>query len=75
MAIEVEVSGTPQEVKREYPYLGRHANGTVVFFTGRNTGVSLIAGTNDYVGDYDMDWNEGGFTPLYPSETITLRNK
>jgi hypothetical protein len=74
MAIEVKVSGTPQTVKRDYPYLGRHKEGDVVLFRCENCG-TCVDGDGYPVGHTSDAWNEDAFTPLPPSETITLRNK
>lgn len=74
MAIEVEVSGTPQEVEREYPYLGRGVRGSVVLFRCENCG-TFVAGERYAIGHSSDNWDEDAFTPLSPSETITLRNK
>jgi hypothetical protein len=74
MAIEVKVSGKPQKVKRDYPYLGRHEEGIVVLFMCKNCG-TCVDGDEYPVGHTSDGWNEDAFTPLSPSETITLRNK
>lgn len=70
MAVEVKVNGE-QEVKREYPYLGRHCNGQVVLFLDNNYGTLLIGGHIHH----SNNWLENKFTPLSPSESITLGNK
>ena len=75
MAIESKVSGTPQKVKREYPYLGRHEEGTVVLFTKPEIGTCVVQSAVDNLGDWSEIWDEDAFTPLSTSETITLRNK
>lgn len=75
MAIEAKVSGTPQEVKRDYPYLGRHEDGTVVLFTGEEEGVCVVLSTFYNIGFWSDTWKEDSFTPLSTSETITLSNK
>lgn len=72
MAIKVKVIGE-QGVKREYPYLGRYEDG-VVLFTQKKTGIWLV-GESDRVGNYIDYWAEESFTPLSPSESITLSNK
>lgn len=72
MAVEVTLNIDETNKKRNYPYVGRHDDGQVVFFVGENSGVSLTKDTikigNPFV------WNEDVFTPLSPSESITLRN-
>lgn len=74
MAIEVEMCGE-QEVRREYPYLARHENGAVVLFTKKKTGVCVKQGPTDEIGVFSKEWFELDFTPLSPSESITLSNK
>jgi hypothetical protein len=74
MAIEAKVIGTPQTVKRDYPYLGMHKEGTVVLFRCDNCG-TCVGGDQYPVGHTSDAWNELNFTPLSPSETITLSNK
>lgn len=73
MAIEVKVNGE-QEVKREYPYLGKLDEGDVVLFIRENTGVNVRCGVR-VIAEYRTDWIESAFTPLSPSESITLSNK
>ena len=73
MAIEVKVNEV-KERKREYPYLGRWSDGLVVLFCHTNTGTA-IDGTGWPVGSYTDKWAEDEFTPLSPSESITLSNK
>lgn len=70
MAIEVQVK-REKEVRREYPYLGRHGSGMVVLFLDNNSGILLIGGHIHH----SNNWLEDKFTPLSPSESITLSNK
>ena len=73
MAIEVKVNEA-KEVKREYPYLGKLEDGDVVLFIRKGVGVNLRCAVRVVV-EYRTDWNEESFTPLSPSESITLSNK
>lgn len=73
MAIEVKVNGE-QEVKREYPYLGKGYTGQVVLFIKERTGTN-VNGIGCVLGHCSDDWAERSFTPLSPSESITLSNK
>ena len=75
MAIEAKVSGTPQGVKRDYPYLGRHELGTVVLFTDEGTGTCVVPSKVYSLGLCNDLWDEDAFPPLSPSETIILSNK
>ena len=72
MAVEVTIEGEIKQDKREYPYVGRHEDGQLVFFVGEHKGVSLTENTIK-VGD-QFSWNEDVYLPLSPSESVTLRN-
>ena len=72
MAVEVKLSKS-RDVKREYPYLAIHADGGITLFTYKETGFN-VNGVFYKVGYYCTMWLEDVFTPLSPSESITLRN-
>jgi len=76
MAVEVKIE-EGKSVLRDYPYLGKHiSTAQIVYFTNSRTGVALL---NKFpsaycAGTLKDDWHENHFTPLSPSESITLRN-
>ena len=74
MAVESVVVGKP-EPKREYPYLGRHNNeGAIMLFIKPKNGVVVSPSSTWNVGFQSMSFDEVAFTPLSPSESVTLRN-
>ena len=73
MAIEVKVN-VAKEGKREYPYLGRTTTGLIVLFEAKCCGTN-VNGITSKMGLYSINWAEHDFTPLSPSESITLSNK
>lgn len=74
MAVEVFLNIDEQGKKKaQYPYIGRSDAGNVVLFTCEKTGVNLNVAFYE-LGHYSKEWQESLFTPLSPSESITLRN-
>lgn len=73
MAVEVKVNAE-QEVKREYPYLGKSHTGQVVLFIKETTGTN-VNGIGCVLGHYSDNWAEWSFFPLSTSASITLSNK
>ena len=75
MAVEAKLSkldnGSPN-----YPYLGKSSKtGAIVYFTDDSVGVCVFSEDEaDEVGLNTSDWKMHLFTPLSPSESITLRN-
>lgn len=64
MSIEVQVEVSSEAgVDREYPWIGLSA-GTIILFTGKNTGV-VLADTD--TGDYD-DGRESSYSAGYHSD-------
>ena len=76
MAVEVTLNIDETNKKRNYPWLGRHDSGTVVFFYEPKRGTIVSASPTQpyFLGCYSQEWDESGFTPLSPYESITLRN-
>jgi len=80
MAVEVKVikscgSSVIVESIRQYPYIGVAKTGNAVLFTRKDTGTTIVASKNSKLGTYlEQGWDESYFTPLSPSESITLRN-
>ena len=76
MAVEVKVSKKiPAPIVSKYPYIGiaTDGSGDAILFTKVCTGFWL--GRNLFeLGHYFEQWSEDEFTPLSPSESITLRN-
>ena len=73
MAVESNV--IRKKEKREYPYFGINEHGSIVFFTLNGMAVYVHGeewkiGANEKAECFD----ESMFTPLSPSESITLRN-
>lgn len=74
MAVEVVLNIDEEGKKKaQYPYIGRSGAGNIVLFTSDSTGVNLNVAFYE-LGHYSTDWQESLFTPLSPSESITLRN-
>jgi hypothetical protein len=71
MAVEVKESGTSEKT---YPYLGKSAQGQVVLFFKAGEGTNLN-GIGCIIASYGKGFNESAFTPLSPSESITISNK
>lgn len=72
MAVEFKLEKNTEQ-QRSYPYLGKAKNGQIVFFGSEKKGMNLN-GIGCQIGHITDVWNEGAFTPLPPSESITLRN-
>ena len=73
MAVESKLIGEKIDANRKYPYLGKASNGEVVLFIASNTGTCIV-NVNNKLGEVSNAWREQSFTPLSPSESITLRN-
>lgn len=76
MAVEAKVSNTEVIVEKpKYPYIGisKDGKGEAILFTSECTGFWLSGGLLP-IGDHCKNWEESEFTPLSPSESITLRN-
>jgi len=77
MAVEVVLNIDEHGKKKMgYPWLGRHDSGMIVFFHEPRRGAIVAASAMqpDFLGFYGQEWDESEFTPLSPSESITLRN-
>ena len=72
MAVEAKFNQVPKGEKK-YPYLGKAENGQIVFFCSEKNGMN-VNGIGCSMGHVTNVWNEDAFTPLSPSESITLRN-
>lgn len=72
MAVEARLIS--EKLKTAYPYLG-NSNGMIVYFVAPEQGVCVKGNGHPFNdGDYHERWNEDNFTPLSPSESVTLRN-
>jgi hypothetical protein len=60
-----------EQVIRDYPYLGRFADGEVVMFTGTDTGVCVYG---DRLGEFCDGWDEESSAVLSAGVKITLYN-
>lgn len=57
-----------------YPCLKKHADGTVILFNARGTGVCIRGGGMVKLGDFAKDWAENDFAILPENEKIALSN-
>ena len=61
------------KVEWNFPCLGKASDGEVVLFEKAKSGTVVVA-VLFQLGLYYNDWEMCEFTPLSPSESITLRN-
>lgn len=67
--MKVEVKEAAQE--RKYPYLGRFRNGAIVLFIDKKTGVCLVDGELNPLGEFSDAWAEREFDVFIGSVTLS----
>lgn len=62
----------PLPTPRNYPYFGLSANGLIVRFSERNTGIVFgeTINSNRSLGEIRNDWLEGTFIPINVQEIV-----
>ena len=59
-----------QNKERKYPYIGISEIGNVVYFTDKETGISLVNKTSGFFLEECSGWIEDAFTPVAGKITI-----
>ncbi len=75
MAVEVTHNkATESKVEWQFPCLGKlNSARDILLFTKKSVGTVIVNDVYE-LGEHCLTWRMEGFTPLSPSESITLRN-
>lgn len=73
MAVESKFLGDSKERHWNFPCLALADTKKIVLFRENGKG-TIVTGLPSEIGYFSNSWNMDNFTPLSPSESITLRN-